>query len=690
MLKKMTLRIKITLGFGVLLLITVALGVLAIYSMNQVRYLSNLLTDEYVPELGIADGLLQQTFLAQYAVRGYTFTEDASYLDDANDAFLKIDESLKAGNDLGREAQALTALQAQLASYESHMTPYRNSIPSTINVVTQLNTARSNMMNAADGFGEATLNFLTSQESAFAEELSKLNESDENSEKLINALNERHTKISYLTDIRNSGNQIRIIAWQAQAAREYSLLDNASQHFSVINNNLQQVRNITYLQSDLAHLDRIRSTIDQYQQAMNQVEAHYNIITQHNQLRISEGEQARTAIDMLYRAAFDGTGDIVSTTDLVLGRSTYIVSIGLVIAVLIGIILAWLITRSITVPIKKIISGLSSGSDQVASASEEVAQSSTQMAEGASEQASSLEETSASLEELTSMTHQNAENADQANQLAALARNHADQGQTSMERMLKSIDAIKRSSDDTARIIRTIDEIAFQTNLLALNAAVEAARAGEAGKGFAVVAEEVRSLAQRSAEAAKNTSTLIEGSQKYVLDGVEVSNEVNAILTEIVRAADKVAQFIAEVSTAVKEQAQGLEQINKAVSQMDQVTQGNAANSEEAAAASEELSAQAEQMREMVNALVTLVDGQTNHSSGSSRNMSPPATGSHTYSERRAPRPNQRNMQLSTGSNGEQRRQANDKHVALAHAPKATQSKAEAIIPLEDDDLKDF
>jgi len=417
------------------------------------------------------------------------------------------------------------------------------------------------------------------------------------------------------------------------------------------------------------------------------VEINSMLMTDSNQLRIEASELLTRLIDM----------SIVESQNSVLkaqndaAQATYMSIAGIIIGTIVALTFGLVLSLSISRALKTIIQGLETGADQVASASGEVAQSSTQMAEGASEQASSLEETSASLEELTSMTHQNADNADQANHLAVQARNHADQGQTSMERMLKSIDAIKRSSDDTARIIRTIDEIAFQTNLLALNAAVEAARAGEAGKGFAVVAEEVRSLAQRSAEAAKNTSALIEGSQKHVIEGVEVSNEVNAILTEIVSGADKVAQFIAEVSAAVKEQAQGLGQINTAVSQMDQVTQSNAANSEEAAAASEELSAQAEQMREMVNALVTLVDGQANHSSGSSRNMSQSSIGNRPHSERRTPRPVQRSMQLGTGSSqGQARRQANDKHVALAHAPKATQSKAEAIIPLDDDDLKDF
>ncbi|HEY3267042.1 MAG TPA: methyl-accepting chemotaxis protein [Armatimonadota bacterium] len=242
------------------------------------------------------------------------------------------------------------------------------------------------------------------------------------------------------------------------------------------------------------------------------------------------------------------------------------------------------------------------GADQVANAALEISSGSQSLSQGSSEQASSLEEISSSLQEMASMTRQNAGNAREAKSLADGAKGAADKGASAMQRMSDAVNRIKQSSDQTAKIVKTIDEIAFQTNLLALNAAVEAARAGDAGKGFAVVAEEVRNLAMRSAEAAKNTASMIEEAVKNAEGGVAINREVIVSLNEINEQAAKVSEVMAEIASASEQQTQGIDQVNVAVTEMDTLTQANAANSEESASSAEELSSQAAQMQSMVSA----------------------------------------------------------------------------------------
>ena len=284
---------------------------------------------------------------------------------------------------------------------------------------------------------------------------------------------------------------------------------------------------------------------------------------------------------------------------------------------MLGILMMILTAGSIARPIQRVTDALMTGAEQIRSAAGQVSTASQSLAEGASTQAASIEETSSSLEEISSMTKNNAENARKADALAKQTREAAEIGSSDMQGMKQAMDAIKGSSDDIAKIIKTIDEIAFQTNILALNAAVEAARAGEAGMGFAVVAEEVRSLAQRSAQAAKETAAKIEGAINRTHQGVSISAKVGQALDEIVTRVRKVDELVAEVASASHEQSQGFDQINQAVSQMDRLTQSNAASAEESAAAAQELNSQSETMRSAVADLIQLVGTETGPLRGS-------------------------------------------------------------------------
>ncbi|MDT8900683.1 methyl-accepting chemotaxis protein [Anaeroselena agilis] len=256
--------------------------------------------------------------------------------------------------------------------------------------------------------------------------------------------------------------------------------------------------------------------------------------------------------------------------------------------------------QTMTDNINHAMSNINASADQVASGSKQMSDSSMALSQGATEQASSIEELTASLEEIAAQTEQNAANANQANTLAEAAKDNAAEGNSQMLGMLKAMDDINESSASISKIIKVIDEIAFQTNILALNAAVEAARAGQHGKGFAVVAEEVRNLAARSANAAKETTALIEGSIKKVEGGTRIANATATALDQIVDGVTKVAELVGQIAVASNEQAAGIAQVNQGVMQVSQVVQTNSATAEESAAASEELAGQAEILKEAV------------------------------------------------------------------------------------------
>lgn len=257
--------------------------------------------------------------------------------------------------------------------------------------------------------------------------------------------------------------------------------------------------------------------------------------------------------------------------------------------------------KRMTDNLNEVMTNINTAAEQVASGSRQVSASSMALSQGATEQASSIEELTASIEEISSQTNLNAENVKQLNVLAEVIQDNSVQGNSQMKEMLTAMEEINDSSNSISKIIKVIDEIAFQTNILALNAAVEAARAGQHGKGFAVVAEEVRNLAARSANAAKETTDMIEGSIKKVEGGTKIANETATALAKIVDGVSKAGVLVNDIAVASSEQATGIAQVTQGIAQVSQVVQTNSATSEESAAASEELSSQAELMREQVS-----------------------------------------------------------------------------------------
>ncbi len=300
------------------------------------------------------------------------------------------------------------------------------------------------------------------------------------------------------------------------------------------------------------------------------------------------------------------------------GRKVVIWSLGVsAVGAVLAIFLAWRTISGIIAKLQGIIFGLGKTSSQVQSAAGSIAGASQELAEGSTEQAASLEETSSALEQMASMTRQNADNANKTNETTISNNKTIVLGAGAVNDMSQAMAEIKDSSEKIRNIVKTIEDIAFQTNLLALNAAVEAARAGEAGKGFAVVADEVRNLAQRSAQAARDTTELIRSTVERVNNGAVISEELGKSFKEIENGSHTVGRLVSEITSATNEQAQGVDQVNTAVAQMDKVTQQNAANAEQSASASGELSSLAEDLHGMIGELVGLVEGKVTNGGGS-------------------------------------------------------------------------
>jgi methyl-accepting chemotaxis protein len=321
-------------------------------------------------------------------------------------------------------------------------------------------------------------------------------------------------------------------------------------------------------------------------------------------------------------------------------------------------------------PINRIIEELNEGAEQVADASRHVSSGSQTLAEGSSEQAASLEESSSSLEEISAMTRQNADNTKEAARLVDISRQSMKKSHKSLKSTSECMGRISADGEKTAKIIKSIDEIAFQTNLLALNAAVESARAGEAGAGFAVVADEVRNLAMRAAGAAKDTEILIGSTLKNIQEGTKLISDTMEEFYQMGDDAKKVSELFSEISVASEEQTRGIEQVNTTVAEMDRVVQQNAANAEESASASEELKLQAEQMKFNIEDLIDLVGATGKKRTGTRRTVAPltQAIAPHNYFQ-------------------PLRKKDRDTGVSIYRTKKVSPDQ---VIPLDDDDFKDF
>ncbi len=572
-------------------------------------------------------------------------TQDAKLIQEAEIAFRGVMDISSNLRKITRDTEDIKRIDEIEAAAED----YISAIGAYLKNFRTIAEFRSAMDQAAGQYVEQCETFLEGQQ-----------------KKLADDMYERNAKIMLVNGVIDLQNDIRVKVFKAQALERPAIMEEALNNFPKIKGTLEELRKITRIDVDIKRIEQVESAGNAFKGGMAEFLSNWKMMQDIGNKGETAGRGVIDACRSMASAGMQATGKVATDAVGLLKSSSWIMIVGLIAAVILGALIALFLTRSITGPIRRIIKGLSDGSDQVASASHQVSSGSQSLAEGAAEQAASIEETSSSLEEMSSMTKKNADNANEARSMMEEAGQIVDNVNRHMGEMLSAIEEITRSSEETGKIIKTIDEIAFQTNLLALNAAVEAARAGEAGAGFAVVADEVRNLALRAADAARNTSNLIENTIKAVKNGNELTQTTQEAFRDNMEISRKVGGLVDEITAASNEQAQGIEEINRAVTEMDKVVQQVAANAEESASASEEMSAQAEQMQAYVAQLVGMVGGSSTATGGEARTVK-------TDIKRPA---------VETRDKGEIK--------ALDAPPKKDKAKPEEIIPMDDDDLKDF
>lgn len=598
---------KIALGFIVIIFISSIASIYSFINITGVNKEVTVLSDQYMVEVKDMNILSEHINNLNLASQLYFKMSNDTDYNTAVTELANVKEALNTLSQLAVKYPDLVDLSTKVEAIKAEVTKYEGVLTS----INQLFITKKEALTALAALGKETDDLipvlLIDQQNKLA---TLLTTDPTNTDKI----KERINKTSTINSIGTNFIECRLLSTQILNKMKKDI--EFAGAMGVLNPVLDGIiKDLTDLKitftdvNDIEKLDKIFSNLESYRSNSTKF---YDILIQTEKSAAEADVMAAgilVDITAVNTGAIDNTVKTVGNTESSLNTALVITLVALGIMIFFAILLAAIIIRNITTTMNAISNNLTDVSMYVAGASNQLSSASDQLASGSTEQASSIEEISATMEETSSMVMQNTENTRQAAGLSKQASVSSKQGVEQMIKMQGSMQEIKTSSNQISKVIKVIDDIAFQTNILALNAAVEAARAGDAGKGFAVVAEEVRNLAQRSAEAAKDTAAMIENNIKLSDDGVAVCNAVNISLSEINKHIENVNKLVNEITAASEEQSRGVRQVTEAITQMESVVQTTAATAEESSSAAGELNHQAGSLEEVVRQLVILVQG---------------------------------------------------------------------------------
>lgn len=653
--------------------ITLLIGLIAIGSLFMINRNATTLVEVYLPELDIASELETEVREIGFYILRYSQNFNEQYWTAASGRFENIENELTRAHNLVDEHD-LPEFRKRLGDIESASKEFRES---------------------SQEFYEASRELVNFRNQANASN----RDFQESMEEYTDAAGSNNNQINQL--MLGIGGAMSAL-WRAEALNNINVLQEIETSFTKYRGDLGDLYDNTTNPEHQMYLGIGLASLNDNVNNVRSMIAARNRVNEQEIIRQNAYEDILGHTTALTKIAQDGSIVQGEETQAAVASFIFILGIGVLIAVAGAVIFGLGMSRSINTILQDIIERLNSGANQVSSSSKQLSGASQELAESASEQAASLQQTTSSLEEIASQTKQTAANASAADKAMKETEPRVASGVEAMERMNTAMEEIKNSSLETSKIIKTIDDIAFQTNLLALNAAVEAARAGEAGKGFAVVAEEVRNLAQRSAEAARNTSALIESSQGTSERGTSVALEVSENLKKIEESVSSVGTLVDEIAAAANEQQTGISEMSTVMHEMDKVVQGNASNSEESASSAEELSSQAAELTNIVNSLKSLVGGSGATHSASA--LKRPALKRDTFDLSPYKKGIQKKSSKSStngsgnGSNGYSQFRSSpgngngsrDHSSSSGQKKESRQSEAHKLIPLDEDDLSGF